>query len=117
MTRKSYKILLSSMYTLFLLFFLLRPGSSSEEVFLFEHADKWIHGMAFMGLVIILFWGMPIGEKSLMVFVVFVAIFSDVAQIYVPGRFFDWLDILANLMGVFLGLLLIKGKGFYTETG
>ncbi|PJA96745.1 MAG: hypothetical protein CO129_04885 [Ignavibacteriales bacterium CG_4_9_14_3_um_filter_34_10] len=38
----------------------------------------------------------------------FYGIFDEVHQFFIPGRFFDWLDLLSNLIGIVSGVYLVR---------
>ncbi|MBU0475511.1 MAG: VanZ family protein, partial [Bacteroidetes bacterium] len=40
--------------------------------------------------------------------VLFYGLFDEVHQIFIPGRFFDWWDLVANGVGSLLGIILVK---------
>jgi len=35
-------------------------------------------------------------------------IFDEVHQYFIPGRYFDWIDLLANFVGIILGVYFIR---------
>lgn len=41
-------------------------------------------------------------------------IFDEVHQYFIPGRFFDWLDLFSNFVGIILGVYIIR-KYFATN--
>lgn len=41
-------------------------------------------------------------------------IFDEVHQFFIPGRFFDWLDLLSNFVGIILGVYIVR-KYFATN--
>jgi VanZ family protein len=38
----------------------------------------------------------------------FYGIFDEVHQFFIPGRYFDWLDLLSNLIGIVFGVYLVR---------
>jgi VanZ family protein len=79
----------------------------------FQNADKWLHGMTFVVLSV---WFSGIVEKrrywliglGLMLF----GFLVELCQLQVSYRTADWIDILANTLGIIVGLTIaVAGLG------
>ena len=79
----------------------------------FQNADKWLHGLAFVVLSV---WFSGIVEKrrywlvelGLMLF----GFLVEFCQLQVSYRTADWLDIMANTLGIIVGLTIaVAGLG------
>lgn len=75
---------------------------------LFEHMDKLIHFFGHLILAII-FISIYASQRQKVIFLLFVqALSTELIQRFVPGRSFEIFDILANLSGIFIGLLFFR---------
>jgi glycopeptide antibiotics resistance protein len=98
------------------LFLTLSPADKlqvSGEIFDIPHIDKLVHAFIFFTLVISFYFAFP-QKKILSVFLMpfLFSIIIELLQYLMPfGRSFDLMDVLANLTGIIIGLLLIyKGR-------
>ncbi|WP_317194926.1 VanZ family protein [Litoribacter ruber] len=110
------RLLLALAWTILLLIGLLTPGSSIPDVPKPPGADKLVHLGLFMVLAFL--WSRVFNDRTdkrikkskyipnfLVVIVVF-AILVEYIQRLVPGRSFDYWDILFNILGVTIGAVL-----------
>jgi len=92
------------------------PGGSIPKVF--GGVDKLKHFGAYFVLAILLNFTLylqnkfPLLSKKSMLFTflitLFYGLFDEVHQIFIPGRSFDWWDLVADVVGSLLGILLVK---------
>ncbi|MGB0732808.1 MAG: VanZ family protein [Pontibacterium sp.] len=66
-------------------------------------SDKVLHFVGYAGICFIGFIGFHTFGWRLTVFVILWGIGIEIAQIPVPGRLFEWLDIVANSIGALAG--------------
>ena len=82
---------------------LFRPESPPDP---FNHFDKILHGMAFLGLGLITRFAFinSLGAKVWIALLISAPV-SEYLQHYLqPYRSFSWLDVIANLTGILLAL-------------
>jgi VanZ family protein len=79
----------------------------------FWNADKVYHLLAYGWLAILPIFGYATKKRALIasVSMIFLGIGLEIGQFFVPGRTFSFLDILANSLGVFIGI----GLGLYLQ--
>jgi len=81
-------------------------------------SDKLVHLMVYTILGVLLGWRLGKVRKDTKglcwrnsFFIgIFYAIFDEVHQIFVPGRQFDIWDITFDIIGLFIGILIIKNR-------
>ena len=85
--------------------------------------DKWVHALAFSGLSFLLAWAIPTRENRwinvllALVTCVFYAALDEILQIPV-GRTADWMDFLADILGVIMGLsTYVLGRAIILASG
>jgi len=74
----------------------------------FWNADKVYHLLAYGWIANLPFLGYSVKKQALLASfsMIFLGIVLEIGQIYVPGRTFSFIDIIANSLGVFLGMLM-----------
>ena len=93
---------------------LFSPASNVPDIPKFYGSDKLIHFGMFAGMPFL--WSRVIRQKidkkrgkgsklftNYLVFWIFIAILTEYLQILVPGRSFDYFDIITNILGVIIG--------------
>lgn len=91
-------------YYVLLTYFLLKP--SGDSIPPFEYFDKVVHLSIFMLLGVILKLSYQI-KGNLIIGVILYAVTTEILQHYMRlGRSFDMFDIIANLIGFYLGTKL-----------
>jgi VanZ family protein len=107
------RIIPALIWTSGLAYAILSPGDSIPKMPKFPGYDKLIHFTLFFGLVFL--WSRvwvkgKINFKKIsinyLVFGIILAIFTEYLQMNVPDRSFDYLDIVANISGGTIGMLL-----------
>ncbi|WP_246255376.1 VanZ family protein [Cyclobacterium plantarum] len=96
---------------------LFSPGSEVPDIPKFYGSDKLIHFGMFSGMAFL--WNrvirLQLPEESrekqkkftnYLVLWIFIAIFTEYLQILVPGRSFDYLDIVTNILGGTIGTII-----------
>lgn len=91
-------------YSLVFFYLLLKPAGQTSETFLFEHSDKLIHFVGHFILANLYLWYRADKMKLVSILLLIMAILTEFLQHLIPGRSFDIWDIIANLLGVILGL-------------
>lgn len=101
-----------------LLIFILTsiPGKSIPKIF--GVSDKIKHFGAYFVLAFLLNFTLIIQKKYpflaknsiLFTFLItlFYGLFDEIHQIFIPGRYFDWWDLVADAVGGLLGIVLVK---------
>jgi len=94
---------------------MLTPGRSLPDVNLFDLQDKFIHLFCF--IIQSYLWcgiGVNNSEKILdnkrlwfnfVVFGVLIGILLETTQLFIPNRAFEWMDLIVNIFGGFIGFL------------
>ncbi len=111
-----HRILPALAWTLGLFYAILSPGSNIPSLPKFPGYDKVIHFSLFFGLVFLWNRVWNTGPKengfwkkiliNYLVFGIFLAIFTEYMQMYVPDRSFDRFDIVANALGGTIGTVI-----------
>ncbi|EXJ10793.1 VanZ family protein [Nitrincola nitratireducens] len=101
--------------TAVLLWGLLRPESPPD---LFDHSDKWMHLIAFLGLALVSRFAF-ISLRGLWVWpLLFLAApgLEYLQHLVQPHRTFSWADVAANITGVLiaLGLWAVIGRHLHS---
>ena len=101
-----------------LLIFILTSIPGNHIPTIFGVSDKIKHFGAYFVLAILLNFTLyiqnrfPLLSKKSMLFTflitLFYGLFDEVHQIFIPGRAFDWWDLVADIIGSVLGILLVK---------
>ncbi len=110
------RLALGICWLIILAFAMLTPGEKFPEVDLFNLQDKVIHLGVFM-VQSYLWCGVGINKvdqslknsKVLSNFLVFGLIIGGIlefAQLYIPNRSFEWMDLIVNAIGGVIGLLV-----------
>lgn len=74
-----------------------------------EGADRLEHVAAFALLAVLVFWAGWVKYPTAMVAVLgLYALFTELVQSVVPSRIFDPVDLVANVAGIALGLVLVS---------
>ena len=91
------------------------PGDSLPT---FGISDKFKHFGAFFVLAVLLNFAFHFQTKSLFIklnsfsvtyfVIIFYSLFDEIHQILIPGRYFDWFDLLADLVGGIMGILIVR---------
>ncbi len=101
-----------------LLIFILTsiPGKIVPEIF--GVSDKLKHFGAYFLLSVLLSFSLHLQKKILQLskkwifFALLITstygLFDEVHQIFIPGRYFDWWDFVADVVGSLLGILLVR---------
>lgn len=102
-------------YLLIIAFAMLTPGDKFPEVDVLTFQDKIIHFICFGGLSFL--WcgvGVDHENKNLntkriwinfLIFGIAAGIILEYMQLYIPYRSFDYMDMIVNIIGGFIGLL------------
>lgn len=110
MNKKIVLTIICAIYLVILLIgaFTAIPGSASDSL---PGADKGLHFVGFFVLTILLIFTFRnytdkrVYLKSLAAAIA-VGIIIEAVQLFIPARTFSWLDIAADLGGIFLGMVL-----------
>ena len=110
------KFLYIPLVSYWILIFILTsiPGNVMPKIF--EFSDKIKHFGAYSVLAFLLNFALytqnryPVVKKYSYFFTflitLFYGLFDEVHQIFIPGRFFDWYDLLADAIGSLIGILV-----------
>lgn len=108
-------MVLSVLWTILTLFALLAPRGAVhiEKSFFIPGMDKIAHFILFAVWFFLVAMAFRTKQKSMsaqMLFVIFsfIAPSTEVIQIFIEGRSFDWNDLLANMLGLIVGLLIYR---------
>ena len=107
--------LLCLIYLFMIIFLSLSPPSQFPKIILFPGADKLIHLLMYAGLGWLIMWAFYKRNlsKPIRIFL-FLSVpvwgaLMELMQLFMhQGRSFSWFDILANLVGAVLGVLVYK---------
>ncbi|MCF6268848.1 MAG: VanZ family protein [Melioribacteraceae bacterium] len=101
-----------------LLIFILTSIPGNHIPTIFGTSDKLKHFGAYLVLAFLLNFTLyiqkkfPLLSKKSMLFTflitTFYGIIDEVHQIFIPGRAFDWWDLVADGLGSLIGILLVK---------
>ena len=72
-------------------------------------SDKTLHFIAFAILSLLLFLSYRISLWKGIAYLLFYAFFIEFSQYFTPNRCAEWLDIVADSIGIAIGLLLYAG--------
>jgi len=101
------KYLFTGIVSTLILIAVLIPGSNLPSVN-FVGFDKIVHIGLFGAWAMAVYYDFNVkGYKYLIVFVagLFFSVFTEILQIFVEGRTFDWTDIVADSIGLIAGFL------------
>ena len=116
---------LSVILLLFVLIAALAPAfwfdTKIEALSWFQHTDKWLHGLTFATLAVwfaglfdrAVYWRIAAGLLAF-------GLLIESCQLVVGYRMADWIDVVANVIGIIAGLTLafagLGGWGLRMET-
>ncbi len=72
-------------------------------------SDKTLHFLAFSVLVLLLNFSYRIAWWKSVLYLLFYGCFIEFSQYFTPNRCAEWLDIVADSIGIAIGLLLYAG--------
>ena len=99
--------------SLFLVFLLSIVNASDIPTFynLSFNTDKVVHGIIYFYLAYLGFLcQFKLSNLSIAILVFMYGLFIEIIHLFHPYRFFEYFDLLANLIGVTIALLLIRLK-------
>ena len=72
------------------------------------HGDKLVHATVYFVLALTYLYALSLPNKPVLALLLAVAygLSDEIHQLAIPGRTFEWLDLMADTMGAFLGCLL-----------
>ncbi len=114
-TLKSHKKIilkyLTISYTLLIIILFLAPVPNIKPSFNFFEFDKLIHILIYIFLV--LFWGLYLIEsnfslKQILLIIIIFGLIIEILQYILPfGRYFDFVDFIANSVGAIIGAFIL----------
>ena len=114
--KKKFLYLPLGLYWLLIFVLTSIPGKSIPKVL--GGVDKIKHFGAYFVLAFLLSFALkmqnryPIVSKYSVLFTFMITLFygliDEVHQIFIPGRYFDWMDLLADVIGSLIGIFLAK---------
>jgi len=114
--KKKFLYLPLGLYWLLIFILTSIPGKSIPKVL--GGVDKIKHFGAYFVLAFLLSFALkmqnryPIVSKYSVLFTFMITLFygliDEVHQIFIPGRYFDWMDLLADVIGSLIGIFLAK---------
>ncbi len=90
-------------WTLIMLAVSITPGNMIEPVGRIQYSSIVAHFGEFIVLGYLLSRAFPTFRNPFLISL-FYAVFTEVLQLYVPGRFFSYSDILLNIIGSLFGI-------------
>jgi VanZ family protein len=88
-------------------------------------SDKLKHFGAYSVLAFLLYFALSLQKKYdalsnyalffTILITAFYGLFDEIHQIYIPGRYFDWWDLLADVVGGIIGILIAKYIVFFYQ--
>mgnify|MGYP006171127667 len=109
------RLFLAISWLIFLSLAMLTPGKNLPEVNLFDLQDKFIHLFCFVvqsylwcGTGITKTEKIPTTKRLWINFIVFgilIGILLETAQLVIPNRAYEWMDLTINIFGGFIGFL------------
>ncbi len=106
---------LCTVYLIVIALLSLWPADSMPHVSLFPGADKLVHICMYLGLSLLACWGYGAGHRGiwfmyLLLIVVFMygALMEILQRTMHNGRSFEFMDMVANLIGGIIGMLIYK---------
>lgn len=102
-------LLMSYVAAIFIL--LLLPIPEPKFYLLGIKSDKWFHAALFGGFVILLRWnlsGTSFADKFSLGAALVLAIVTEVAQGQIVGRNFEMTDVVADLVGSMIGIVIVN---------
>ena len=115
MTTRTGMRLLAQLYTAFLLGALFLPMGTAPVAF--NGLDKLVHVVLYgiLASLWLIAWGRDQRLRVLRL-TFLVAVATEVIQLFLPWRSFDWFDMVANLMGVLLAIRIIGRPAVLAST-
>ncbi len=114
--RRRFLYIPLGLYWLLLFILTSIPGSSMPKII--GVSDKVEHLGAYFILSLLITFTFHLqtkikilSRKSFVfsfIIVSFYGFFDEVHQIFIPGRMFDWWDLVADMLGALLGILIVK---------
>ncbi len=103
---KYYFRVIFFIYVLAIFFLSIYP--SPEEIIKVQLSDKIEHAVAFLIYSVLFFFSFNKGSIFYVFWTgLFFGVFIEMAQIFSPNRVPSFLDILADIVGLFVGILVI----------
>ena len=103
-------LFISSLFAVFLLSIVNASDIPTFYNLSFD-ADKVVHGIIYFYLAYLGFLcKYKLSDLSLAIFVFIFGLLIEIIHLFHPYRFFEYFDLLANLIGVTIALLLIRLK-------
>ena len=103
-------LFISSLFTVFLLSIVNASDIPTFYNLSFD-ADKVVHGIIYFYLAYLGFLcQFRLSNMSIAILVFIYGLFIEIIHFFHPYRFFEYFDLLANLIGVTIALLLIRLK-------
>ncbi|MBS4073236.1 MAG: VanZ family protein [Algoriphagus sp.] len=109
------RLFLAVSWLIFLSLAMLTPGKSLPDVNLFDFQDKLIHLLCFItqsylwcGIGVDKSGKIPTNKRlwfNFAMFGILIGIFLETAQLLIPNRAFEWMDLIVNIFGGFIGFL------------
>jgi VanZ family protein len=114
--RKKYLYIPLGLYWLLILTLTSIPGTHVPK--LFGTSDKIKHVGAYLGLAFLLTFALYLQKKYIIIskyfylfallFTTIYGLFDEIHQIFIPGRSFDWWDLVADIVGSIAGIWIAK---------
>lgn len=72
------------------------------------HSDKFQHLAAFVSLTLAAWWAHPGARWRAVAGLLLFGVFIEVVQMFIPGRSAEWGDLVADALGIALGVLVAR---------
>jgi VanZ family protein len=107
------RLFLAISWLVFLAVAMLTPGKNLPEIHYFDFQDKFIHLFCFF-IQAYLWTGVGIKKEerksarkrnwfNLIVYGISSSVLLEAAQLLIPNRSFEWMDLIVNIIGIILG--------------
>lgn len=115
----SYRISIALSALIFFTFIFCLPNDNLPKNDIFSKIpffDKWVHMGIFSSLIFIWSWALQLFETKLFIKLISIAaiyglLIEVVQYLFIQGRSFDLTDLLADIVGCFIGLYFWKKWG------
>jgi len=110
--RQKLRVAISLIYLGIIVIVSLMPSEDVPQIIWFEGIDKLVHSFMYLGFTWLLCWSLHSEKKPFIIYFVIIGtigwgILMELFQLIMQvGRAFEWLDVLANSVGVITGVLI-----------